>query len=643
MIEPRLLVVEDESIIAQDMRHTLERLGYAVTAVASTGEQAIEKTGRLQPDLVLMDIQLKGEMDGIEAAEQIRTCFDVPVVYLTAYADEKTMRRAKITEPFGYVLKPFDERELHSTVEIALYKHRTEKRLRESERRFRSLTENASDIILLLARDGTILYASPSVQRILGHDPDSRVGRNVFDCLHPEDEAVVRCRMTEGLGAQGVFLLGEARFRHRDGSWRWLESTCSNRLADAAVKGIIVNSRDVTRRNAMEQQLRQQDRLAAVGQLAAGISHDFRNILTTIILHSDIALSQPHLPPNVAQSLEVVISESRSAAELIQQILDFSSRAIIERRPLDLASAVAEVMDVLRRIIPEEIRLSLRVSPREQPAAFTVRADSRRIQQILTNLALNGRDAMPGGGELRFELSRVEVAAGETQPLSGMKPGAWVCLAVSDSGMGMAEEVRAHLFEPFFTTKEAGQGTGLGLAQVYGIVRQHEGHIDVETELGRGTTFRVYLPAHEEEALGPETELEHPTRHLLGHGETILLVEDNGGVREAGRNILESLGYRVLAAANGREALKMYDPEGAVDLVVTDLVMPELSGEQLVRELRRLDPSVKALGVTGYAVKGMTEGLREAGFQHLIQKPFNVEVLAGMIRRTLDSRAGRWE
>jgi CheY-like chemotaxis protein len=260
---------------------------------------------------------------------------------------------------------------------------------------------------------------------------------------------------------------------------------------------------------------------------------------------------------------------------------------------------------------------------------------------VLTNLATNARDAMPHGGDLRFELSRVVVAAGEESPVAEMpappsshpQAGEWVCLAVSDTGTGMTEKVRAHVFEPFFTTKEVGKGTGLGLAQVYGIVRQHEGHIRVESEPGRGTTFLIYLPALEERV--KEIEAEEPSPPPQGQGETLLLVEDNEYLREAGQSILESLGYRVLTATNGREALAVYEAEGGADLVITDMVMPEMGGKELVRELTRSDPNLKAVGLTGYAVEGVADELREAGFLDVIHKPFDVEKLARVVQRAL--------
>ncbi len=264
-----------------------------------------------------------------------------------------------------------------------------------------------------------------------------------------------------------------------------------------------------------------------------------------------------------------------------------------------------------------------------------VKVDPNRIEQALMNLSLNSRDAMPEGGELRFRLSRIQLVPGNEAPVAGMPPGKWVCLAISDTGTGMTDAVRAHLFEPFFTTKEVGKGTGLGLAQVYGIIRQHEGYIDVDTEVGKGTTFHIYLPSTGAEEESVEEKVSATL--LQGQGERILLVEDDENLREAGQSILESLGYRVLTAANGREALTIYEAEGGSDLVITDIVMPEMGGKELAQRLGRADPNLKVLGITGYATEKAAEELKVLGFLDVIRKPFDIEILAQVVRRALDA------
>jgi PAS domain S-box-containing protein len=525
--------------------------------------------------------------------------------------------------------------------------------LRESEERFRDLVEHSFDLICTHDLQGRLLSVNAAAERITGYTAEELIGTNLRDLLAPE----VRDQFDDYLAE--IASEGEAsglmRVVDRSGEqviWEYHNSLRVEGVPEPIVRG---TARDITERKRTEKELRQQERLATVGQLAAGIAHDFRNLLGTIILYAQMDLNARDTPPGLANHLRIIVEESKRATDLVQQILDFSSRAMIKREPLDMSAFVGQVVKMLRRTIPESVRISLHVEPfdrsqgvpGEEGATLTVLADSGRLQQALTNLALNADDAMPEGGDLRLVLYRLELAANDTPPVAEMEPGAWVCLAVSDTGEGMTEEVQEHLFEPFFTTKEVGEGTGLGLAQVYGIIRQHEGAIDVETVPDEGTTFRIYLPA---EDVGSEAEDADDLDASPGpqaRGETLLLVEDNRALREAAEGILTSLGYQVLTAADGREALDVYRADGGVDLVITDLVMPHMGGEALMRTLRAgRGPSgpasdLRAVGITGYAVEDVTADLRKVGFVDLIQKPFSGDELATVIRRALDDGRGR--
>ncbi len=682
MSEKKIYIVEDDRLVAVDLAGILERSSYTVAGQSATGEGAIEQIIRLEPDLALVDIGLEGEIDGIEAARQIREVCDIPVVYVTAYSDHETLERAKITEPFGYVLKPFDERELCTTIEMAFYKHQIDRELEESRQWLQTTLQSIGDAVIATDIDGKIKFMNPVAQALTGWSQAEASGRDVtevFRIVNEQSKAVenpfekvLRSGKIVGLANHTVLIAKDGRKIPID------DSAAPILDAKGEIRGVVLTFRDVTERVRTEairrqaedalresnrrleetlaelrdtqEQMVRQERLAAVGQLSAGIAHDFRTLLTTITLYAQMASHQPDLPSGLARNIEIIIDESNKAADLVQQVLDFSRRSMIQVQALDLYSLVQNIMNVLQRVIPENVRLSLEAG--EQASGFTVQVDPGRIQQVLTNLAINARDAMPRGGELRFELFRVEVAANDPPPLAEMGPGTWVCLAVSDTGTGMTEEVRAHLFEPFFTTKDVDKGTGLGLAQVYGIVRQHDGYIGVETELGRGTTLRIYLPAYvadsdrasadNDRASAEESQAEEPPALPQGRGETILLVEDNEGLRKVGRSILESLGYRVLTAANGREALAVYEGDASVDLVIAEVVIPEMGGKELVRELRRSDPTIKVLGITSYVVEQAARELREAGFLSVISKPFRVETLARVIHHALSASAGRW-
>ncbi len=318
---------------------------------------------------------------------------------------------------------------------------------------------------------------------------------NVRARVHPDDRAEGMALLHRAVETGDAFT-STHRTVWPDGSIHWTHSY-GTPITDelGRTQRIIGTIQDVTERRMIEQQLRRQERLAAVGQLAAGIAHDFRNLLSTIILYAQLPMMEEDLPPKHHQHLRTIVEESYKASDLVQQLLDFASQAIIERQPLDLVTLVEDVLGVLERTIPERIHFTVEIEE-AQPGAYTVAVDPGRIQQALTNLTLNARDAMPEGGDLRVTIARLHVSEGSTPPVAAMAPGDWVRLTVSDTGVGMTEDVQAHLFEPFFTTKEVGEGTGLGLAQVFGIVRQHEGHIDVETAPGAGTTFTLYFPAY---------------------------------------------------------------------------------------------------------------------------------------------------
>ena len=393
--------------------------------------------------------------------------------------------------------------------------------------------------------------------------------------------------------------------------------------------GWTLTIRDVTQERGTERKIQDQYRLAAVGQLAAGIAHDFNNLLTVMSGFSQILVMRDDLPASAKEELQSIFEQSHRAAQLIRQILDFSRKSEADRHAMDLVPFVKEAVKLIERALPETIR----VVTAFDEGAYPVCANPPQLQQVFTNLAINARDAMPKGGELRIELSPLHIETAAASPLPDMAPGDWVVWTVSDTGTGIPPEVMAHIFEPFFTTKRPGEGTGLGLAQVYGLVKQHDGTMDVKSVEGEGTIFRIYLP---QTADGP-ADVEVAELDLLkGRGETVLLVEDQVEVLQTARRMLEYMGYRALAASGGREALAAYDAHvDEVRLVLTDVVMPEMGGPELVEALRERDCDIPVVFMTGYAPD--EAWLRQLpGVAGYLEKPLYVDSLARILHQALN-------
>ncbi len=422
-------------------------------------------------------------------------------------------------------------------------------------------------------------------------------------------------------------------------SWHEVNLTKPPRIFEAAAQpmetasgGWVLVLRDVTEARKQQQYAEAQERLAMVGQMAAGIAHDFNNIMTVIILYAQMLLKAPNLPADLAGRLETMFTQSKLATNLIGQILDFSRHADMQQRPVHLRPLLKELTKLLSRTLPENIELQLEYDEGED----TISADMTRIQQAVMNLVMNARDAMPQGGAILLDLAEIEVAEGEKRPLPDMPPGSWIRLQVSDQGVGISPENLQRIFEPLFTTKERGKGTGLGLPQVHGIIKQHQGFIGVESAVGEGTTMSLYFPPLTEvESFIAETEDRASAR---GDGELILVVEDDQITREAICAILEAYNYRTVAASDGAEALRLFDFfSSEIALVLSDMVMPGMNGSALYAQLCAKNPDIKMVIITGYP---FAEDDRETLSQDVVrwlQKPFEVDQIATAIQETLNA------
>jgi two-component system cell cycle sensor histidine kinase/response regulator CckA len=502
----------------------------------------------------------------------------------------------------------------------------------EAEAKYRMLVEhvNAITYIAEIGMEGQWYYVSPQVEAILGYTPDEwlAISRQWTLQIHPDDlHGVVAA---EEASEKGFPFQAEFRIRRKDGREVWLSDTAvvvKGSDAHRVMEGIMV---DITDRKVLETQLQQSRKMEAVGRLAGGIAHDFNNLLTIVTGYTDLALSRPAVPLEIRADIERIENAAGRAASLVQQLLAFSRKQVLQPRTLDVNAIVLNLDKLLRRLMDDNIEMITRAHEN----VGKVKADPAQLEQVIMNLLVNARDAMPKGGRIVLETSNVDLDSHYAEDHATVKPGRYVMLAVSDTGIGMSQETVAHIFEPFYTTKESGHGTGLGLSTVYGIVKQSGGYIWVYSEPGRGSTFKVYLPRVEE--MQEDAVATSPAQLSAKGTETILLVEDEQAVRELIETVLLEQGYEVLAARDtnhAEELAKNFERE--IHMLLTDVVMPGTSGRELAARVCVLRPAIRVLYMSGYTDNVIsTGGMLEKGLAFL-QKPFSPSILVQKVREVL--------
>jgi two-component system cell cycle sensor histidine kinase/response regulator CckA len=511
---------------------------------------------------------------------------------------------------------------------------RAERALVEREARFHALVANSSDAVLLLDERGTVTYASDSTARVLGWKPEEIVGgAGLRVHVHPDDLPGVGEGRAKCVEQPGTPIRGEARIKHKDGTYRVVEVVLNSMLEDPDVRAVVVNFRDVTETRALEQQFLQAQKMEAIGQLAGGIAHDFNNMLSAILGFAGIVASElPPADPLVADVKEIITAAER-ASTLTRQLLAFSRKQILAPKVLDLSVHIRQLERMLQRLLGEDVELVMSLAPH----IGLVKVDPAQIEQVVLNLVINARDAVAAveQGRITLETANVFLDGEYARSHRDVVAGAFVMLCVSDNGAGMEKHVRERIFEPFFTTKGVGVGTGLGLATVFGIVKQSGGHIWLYSEPGQGTTFKVYLP--QTDATGEPAVARAANPAPVRGSETILLVEDEAGVRSFAKRALQRAGYVVLDAANGGEALLTVEQHvGPIHLLLTDVVMPRMSGRALAERLLVLRPELKVVYMSGYTENTIVHhGVLDDGTD-FIPKPIALDVLTSRVREVLD-------
>ena len=902
----KILIVDDETIVAMDLKATLNHLGYTVCGMVPSGEDALVEITKQHPNLVLMDIVLQGELSGIETAQIVKDRFDIPVVYLTSHTDEATLDQAKVTGPYGYLVKPFESKELKTTIELALYKHHTEKELRESEawfsttfrsigdgvivtdnqgmitflnpysvmltgyamdeamgkplddvfiiqnerdsqritglvqhalatgesteiidtavlvsrdgrevpvdissspvkgggssvtgvvlvfhdtldrklteealreseERYRSIFEESRDAIYIVTRNGHFVIANQSFMDLFGYTREEVIQRHITDLFLDKAEwrqfqtdveakgavrdyavtmqdqhgAKLECLLTASirispdskiLGYQGIIrdmteknraerasreseqryrllaenvmdviwilntdlrftyvtpsvtpLLGypvdeflglhlqrlcdaeifqevlsqfgpvlssehaaldkngadrtlEIPLRHKSGERIWIDVSFTDLLDDDNVKiGILGVVHDISRRKAAEvdkerihAQLLQAQKMEAVGLLAGGVAHDFNNLLTVIQGNTDLAMMSLNKEDMLYADLQEIHKASQRAAELTSQLLLFSRKQPMRLVSININRVVEDLLKMLHRLIGEDVGVHTELASDLE----LIQADRGSLEQVVMNLAVNARDAMPNGGEFIIRTQNVVLDNEAVRAMTEGRPGRFVVLSLSDTGVGMEESTLERIFEPFFSTKGRGQGTGLGLSVVYGIVKQHQGWIDVKSRVGAGSAFHIYFPVQTGSRAMASDAPDEVADHR-GQGEFILVIEDESGVRHLTTKALTEHGYRVISAKNAAEARSLFTQERfRLDMVVSDVVLPDGTGVELVGEFRAVEPELPVLLCSGYTdQKSQWETIQEKGYPFL-QKPFNISDLLRKVQHFVHKANG---
>jgi PAS domain S-box-containing protein len=509
---------------------------------------------------------------------------------------------------------------------------RVEAALRQTEDRYRRIVETTNEGVWIVDAEGALTFVNGRMAKMLGEEVGAMVGRPIKDFVYPESHPQLSGMLERADGDAGQV---EIRFVKRDGGdlWGLVDATRLPSTGSDAVLGMLV---DVTQRRRLEDQLRQAQKMEAIGNLSGGIAHDFNNILSVIISYTSLMLSDLTPGDPMRTDLEEVKRASERASDLTRQLLAFGRQQVLQPRELDLNQILVGMEKMLRRVLREDTELSLLTSH----TLGTAYADAGQVEQVVMNLVVNARDAMPEGGKITIETSNVDLDEAYAAAHHDVTPGSYVMLAITDTGTGMNKNTLGRIFDPFFTTKEQGKGTGLGLSMVFGIVKQSKGHIWVYSELEKGTTFKIYLPRVEGSGIDELVELPPPT--TLRGTETILLVEDDEQVRAISRAILRRQGYNVIEAQNGGEALLTCEKYTAkIHLLITDVVMPRMSGRELAERLRPLRPGMKVLYVSGYTENSVVHhGVLESDVAFL-HKPITPGALARKVREVLDPRPPR--
>ncbi len=631
-----ILYVEDDLETRDQLTRFLSRRVKTVLT-ADNGVKGLEIYRATRPDIIIADI-LMPEMDGLTMSEEIREQDETTPIIITAASELKDhVLRAINIGVDKYVVKAVDPDRLMKMLNVCACRLYTEAARKESEEKFRIAFQTSPDsIVMNRVSDGMYLDINDGYTRLSGYTREDVIGKTTFD-IHLWHDLKDRERMIDMLRQDGYVENMEAIFRMKDGSLKY--GLASARMLKINQEDVILSiARDITHykqaqleQEKLQAQLQQAQKMESVGRLAGGVAHDFNNMLQSIIGHTEMAMTKMAADDPVHDDLQEILKAARRSAELTRQLLAFARKQTVSPQVLDLNDTISGMLKMLNRIIGEDIEVSWKPAENLWP----VKMDPSQIDQILANLIVNARDAISGAGMVTIQTDNAVFDRTYCDIHAEVHPGNFVMLAVSDTGAGMTPETISQIFEPFFTTKEFGKGTGLGLAMVYGVVKQNDGFINVYSEPGQGTMFRIYLPRCNGDVVPESEEASSSPIHGV---ETILLVEDDPAILDVAKIILEKYGYTVLTANTTEDARLLTECyPGDIHLLITDVVMPGMNGRELMEALKDIRPQLNTLFMSGYTANIIAhQGVLDEGV-YFLQKPFSMKELGEKVREVLDT------
>ncbi len=629
-----VLIIEDSEDDALLIARALKRGGYTLTSErVATAKDLRALLEQRTWDVIIADYTLPG-FSALAALDIVQNLdYIIPFIIVSGTISKTSAVAAMKAGAHDYVMKdnltrlvPAIERELaeararQEQREVERERENLQVQIQEQAQQMRHIVNTIPEGVLLLGTQGQVLQANPVAQKDILTLAHAHVGDTL---THLGDH-----KLHELLTSPPKGLWHQVKAKSRS-----FEIIAKPVETGPATSGWVLVIRDVTRENEIVQRMQLQDRLAAVGQLAAGIAHDFNNIMTVITLYTHLVHKDTGLPERSRERLAVISQQAGHASKLIEQILDFSRSTVVARHPLDLIPFLKEFVKLIKRTLPENINIQLI----HEPEPHTINADPTRMHQMFMNLVLNARDAMPGGGTLTIELKKLRNTLPPPISIAAQRAKRWLQVSVQDTGTGIPDEILPQVFDPFFTTKPPSVGTGLGLSQVYGILKLHEGEVTISTEVGEGTTFNLYFPVFQPEE--EETTVQETESLTQGYGETILVVEDDAVTLEALVDSLALLNYQTQTASNGQEALAFLEKHHRdIALLLSDVVMPEMGGIALLKALRQQGIKMRAVMLTGHPLEHEFEELSQLGISGWLQKPPSMEQLADIIAQALRTK-----